>query len=66
MEQGRNLAYPLLHRDFDPPEVYEWIGESGGGLIELPMRMSRIDCPAGGAWTANIWRYGGKRRIVLA
>ena len=48
LEQGRNLAYPLIHRDFDPPEVYEWIGESGGGLIELPMRMSQISI----AWQA--------------
>lgn len=47
-EQHRHLAWPLLHREFVPPAVYEHIGEQGGGLIELPVGLARISI----AWQA--------------
>jgi hypothetical protein len=47
-EQSRNLAYPLVHRDMEAPSVYEWIGEQGGGLVELPMGIGRVSI----AWQA--------------
>ena len=42
VEQSENLAFPLMHRDFTPPQVYTWIREHEGGLIELPIGLSRI------------------------
>lgn len=42
VEQNRVLAFPLLSRDLSPPRIYEVIGQHGGGLIELPIGMSRI------------------------
>jgi len=48
VEQNGNLAYPLLHRDFTPPALYGWIGRETGGLIELPIGLSRISV----AWQA--------------
>ena len=41
-EQNRHLAYPLLHRDLTPPRVYAEIAKVGGGLIELPIGVSKI------------------------
>lgn len=42
VEQNRVLAFPLLSRDLTPPQIYEVIGAEGGGLIELPIGMSRV------------------------
>ncbi len=42
VEQNGNLAYPILHRDFTPPELYRWIGRERGALIELPIGLSRV------------------------
>ncbi len=47
-EQHRHLAFPLLHRDFRPPAVMRWVGEVGGGLIELPIGIARVSI----AWQA--------------
>lgn len=41
-EQRRVQAFPLLSRDLHPPRIYQVIGEVGGGLIELPIGMSRL------------------------
>ena len=41
VEQHRVLAFPLLSRDLTPPRVYRVIHDLGGGLIELPIGMSR-------------------------
>lgn len=40
-EQHRHLAYPLIHRDLTPPQVYYEIGRYGGALIEAPVGISR-------------------------
>ncbi|NOY26119.1 MAG: hypothetical protein GXP62_09630, partial [Oligoflexia bacterium] len=48
VEQHRVLAFPLLARDFSPPEIYRVIGSERGGLIELPIGMARISI----AWQA--------------
>ena len=42
VEQHRVLAFPLLSRDLTPPQVYQVIGQHGGGLIELPIGMARL------------------------
>ncbi len=73
-EQHRNLAYPLLHRDLTPPSVYRWLGEQGGGLIELPQGMARISIawqpvhgqPTFGGMGENarvLWPEGYHRRL---
>jgi hypothetical protein len=74
LEQSRNLAYPLVHRDMTPPTVYEWIGEQGGGLVELPMGIGRVSIawqavheqPTFGGMAENaslFWPQGYKERI---
>ena len=47
-EQNAHLAYPLLHRQMQPPDSMQVIGEAGGGLIELPLRTARVSI----AWQA--------------
>lgn len=73
-EQHRHLAFPLLHRDFTPPVVYEVIGEAQGGLIELPIGLARSSIawqtvhgqPTFGGMAENapvFWPIGFKRRL---
>lgn len=65
VEQSKNLAFPLLHRDFTPPEAYAWIGQVQGGLIELPIGLSRVSV----AWQAvhrqPTWGGMGENAKVL-
>lgn len=42
VEQHHVLAFPLIARDLEPPQVYRVIGQEGGGLIELPIGMARV------------------------
>jgi len=41
IEQGRHLAYPLLHRPLEVPDVYQEIGSRGGAVIDLPIGLAR-------------------------
>jgi len=41
-EQNRHLAYPLMHRDLTPPQVYTEIGKAGGALFEVPLGVSKV------------------------
>ncbi len=73
-EQHRHLAWPLLHRDLSPPAVYAFIGDEGGGLIELPVGLARISIawqavhgqPTFGGMAENasiFWPEGYKKRL---
>jgi len=74
IEQHRNLALPLLHRDLTPPAVYTALGERGGGLVELPIGLARVSIawqpvhrqPTFGGMGENapiFWPAGYKRRL---
>ncbi|MEL6349168.1 MAG: hypothetical protein AAFV53_39050 [Myxococcota bacterium] len=73
VEQSRHLAYPLMHRDLTPPQVYDEIGARGGALIEAPFGISRISIayqpvhgqPVFGGMGENapvLWPDGFRRR----
>jgi len=40
-EQHRQLFWPFVTRRVDPPRVFHWIGEQGGGLIHLPFAINQ-------------------------
>ena len=39
--QHRQLTWPLVTRDVEPPAVFEWIGDQGGALIHLPFGINQ-------------------------
>ena len=74
VEQHRHLAWPLVHRDLTPPQIYSLIGQEGGGLIEMPVGMARISIafqpvhkqPTFGGMAENaplFWPEGMKKRM---
>jgi hypothetical protein len=74
LEQNRNLAYPLVHKDMETPKLYEWIGVEGGGLVEMPLGIGRISIawqgvhgqPTYGGMAENaslFWPEGYKERL---
>jgi hypothetical protein len=41
LEQNRQLCWPFVTRDVNPPAVFRWIGEQQGALIHLPFGINQ-------------------------
>ncbi len=74
-EQGRQLCYPFITRDVDPPRIYSWIGKQGGGLLHLPFGINQPSIiwqtvhhqPLFGGMGENaplLWPVGFKKKVA--
>ena len=41
LEQHRQRCWPFVTRSVEPPQVFRWIGQQGGGLVHLPFGINQ-------------------------